>query len=1191
MAQIRSYRVVSQVPVVVEDVGIAISYAPGQVFRASDTNPSIVRLLEDQKIALASTADPTTGYTIVVGPTGPTGPEGPTGAGASQTLAETLALGNTTGTNNIVISTGRSLVGQTALSLAATGANAVSFTSHGSTIALNTSGDPTLDTTAQDIIGAINEVLGAVTAADTLSEVLANGNTTGGNDIVVSTGDEIVGAAELHLSATGANAISFSTSGAPRWSIDANGHFIAGVDDAYDIGATGATRPRRVYVGTEVAIGNTMTIDVDSVATTDVLSISSGDGWNLNLNSGYGLNLTTKTWSDFEAGGISIYGGNITNGTNVNNVYPAWIDIQAGSTTGGEGHGGWIQIGAGNARNGGDGGFFQMWAGSAGFFSSDGDGGFFQINAGDGGSAGGSGGYLGLFAGDANGGTDNGGDVMIDAGSSAGGTAGSIDIGVTKASAVNIGAGATGQVNIGGGGNEAGYSITIRPVNGSGNSTYITGAVADADSDGGNVDIYGGKGFAGRPAGYALLEGGEADGVGSTAGSAVVQGGYGYTFSDGGVASLFGGPTEVIGGRGGDAIVSGGAAELASGDGDGGDTYVWGGSGYGENGVGGKVYVDGGDSVAASAPGEVHIGTDTARTGLIYVGSVVGEGTTANIEITNGGDVTVQSFFDSQLGIYALGNGTIDMSCVTFSLQGNGSADYVFQIGGNGAGSVAIGDTSTTSLGLSVGASADITLSARGGSVTLNQTGNTALVGFTATSIIGALNELKAGGGGGEDLAATLAIGNTTGGNDIVISNGDAITGETEINLQAGTSGVNGSDVDLLAGSATTGLGGSVILTSGGGGTTGHGGDVQLTTGAGGSTSGNSGAISLQVGSVTSGALGSIYIGTANDAWVYIGDPGNANQQVRVQAGDSVLIDSDNAVNIGTNGADSVTIGSLSATSVTISAIDVSIQSGGAETINIGTASAQTVNIGAAGGSVNIYGSTINASGHFLVEDVLAIFANNAATGDEAGLAFERGSSGDDAIFLWNEASTRFELGLFDTTGGTTVPTGNLATLAPLRLSNISMSGTAITADAALTITATGTNVLNLVGERVQANALPIPAVLSITSVDLATVATTNLYTVPTGRSLVVTDVFLKPTTATAAVGDAQAGVGVAAGEVDIANQQTLTGLDATTEAFRLTLQNPAYVAAATEVVKFGVDVADTGTALVADVYLVGYLI
>lgn len=117
------------------------------------------------------------------------------------------------------------------------------------------------------------------------------------------------------------------------------------------------------------------------------------------------------------------------------------------------------------------------------------------------------------------------------------------------------------------------------------------------------------------------------------------------------------------------------------------------------------------------------------------------------------------------------------------------------------------------------------------------------------------------------------------------------------------------------------------------------------------------------------------------------------------------------------------------------------------------------------------------------------------------------------------------------------------------------------------------------------------PIILSKTSVNLASVAATNLYTVPAGLSLVVTDVIVRPTTATAANGDAVAGVGVAAGEDDIFASQPLTGLDATTERYKFLSSGVSYVAQATEIVKFGVDTADTGTALVADVYLIGYLI
>jgi hypothetical protein len=37
-----------------------------------------------------------------------------------------------------------------------------------------------------------------------------------------------------------------------RWRLNTSGHFLAGTDNTYDIGASGATRPRNVYVGSSV---------------------------------------------------------------------------------------------------------------------------------------------------------------------------------------------------------------------------------------------------------------------------------------------------------------------------------------------------------------------------------------------------------------------------------------------------------------------------------------------------------------------------------------------------------------------------------------------------------------------------------------------------------------------------------------------------------------------------------------------------------------------------------------------------------------------------------------------------------------------------------------------------------------------------------------------------------------------------
>lgn len=120
---------------------------------------------------------------------------------------------------------------------------------------------------------------------------------------------------------------------------------------------------------------------------------------------------------------------------------------------------------------------------------------------------------------------------------------------------------------------------------------------------------------------------------------------------------------------------------------------------------------------------------------------------------------------------------------------------------------------------------------------------------------------------------------------------------------------------------------------------------------------------------------------------------------------------------------------------------------------------------------------------------------------------------------------------------------------------------------------------------------LPVPVTLARVSVDLKVVATTNLYTVPAGKRAVILDALVLPTTATAVSTFAVAGVGIAAGEDDIFASQELTGLDTTIERFKFESAGQARVGEATEIIKFGVDTAATGTALVADVYLIGYLI
>lgn len=68
-----------------------------------------------------------------------------------------------------------------------------------------------------------------------------------GNSFIINTG----------MSGTGtARVLKFGTGGTNRWNVDASGNFVAETDNSYDIGQSGATRPRNVYVAGNVTVGS-----------------------------------------------------------------------------------------------------------------------------------------------------------------------------------------------------------------------------------------------------------------------------------------------------------------------------------------------------------------------------------------------------------------------------------------------------------------------------------------------------------------------------------------------------------------------------------------------------------------------------------------------------------------------------------------------------------------------------------------------------------------------------------------------------------------------------------------------------------------------------------------------------------------------------------------------------------------------
>jgi hypothetical protein len=143
--------------------------------------------------------------------------------------------------------------------------------------------------------------------------------------------------------------------------------------------------------------------------------------------------------------------------------------------------------------------------------------------------------------------------------------------------------------------------------------------------------------------------------------------------------------------------------------------------------------------------------------------------------------------------------------------------------------------------------------------------------------------DLGAGAGGASSLASTLAVGNTTGGNDLEVSTGDDIVGAAELDLIAGA-GTNAITIRGGAGTTTggaarafggtggTGVGGQVWLQGGTGGTGDQaGGEVLLRGGTGGNTDGAGGDVTIGGGAATGiGADGNVVIADANTTAVQI---------------------------------------------------------------------------------------------------------------------------------------------------------------------------------------------------------------------------------------------------------------------------------------------------------------------------------
>lgn len=201
----------------------------------------------------------------------------------------------------------------------------------------------------------------------------------------------------------------------------------------------------------------------------------------------------------------------------------------------------------------------------------------------------------------------------------------------------------------------------------------------------------------------------------------------------------------------------------------------------------------------------------------------------------------------------------------------------------------------------------------------------------------------------------------------------------------------------------------------------------------------------------------------------------------QVQAAPGHLVpQADNAIDIGVAATNrirtlyagtSVVVGAtvtINGTTNTISSsANLTLDTAAAGTLNLGNTNATTIVIGngtsaitAAGdvvvsGNLTVNGTTTTINSTNLTVTDPLIYANNGGLSPSfAGIAWDQGAALD-VITVWNPTNNRIEFGRFDTVNGTTLPAGPLTTLTNIRPNDVLLAGTAVTADAALTVTAT----------------------------------------------------------------------------------------------------------------------------------------
>jgi hypothetical protein len=121
-------------------------------------------------------------------------------------------------------------------------------------------------------------VFNTYTSDSNYNKILIDAGSNYGAIMLTGAGGTAFNSSVFYISnGNSSGSLQFQTNNTNRWAMDANGHLLASTDNSFDIGATGATRPRNVHIATGLtvagaAITNNVVQNSQSAAYTTVLA-------------------------------------------------------------------------------------------------------------------------------------------------------------------------------------------------------------------------------------------------------------------------------------------------------------------------------------------------------------------------------------------------------------------------------------------------------------------------------------------------------------------------------------------------------------------------------------------------------------------------------------------------------------------------------------------------------------------------------------------------------------------------------------------------------------------------------------------------------------------------------------------------------------------------------------------------------